>query len=284
MSDWVGELSNQDDEDKARIGRVAAKNQHIFGLLTQELRVWASTYNGRNPQGIGFPNAVTTHDGPFQSASFSVEVRKNTEPKASLKLDFPINSGAMTFEHLSSTGKRSGTIRLDIKGETPTFQVDMATHSAESLVRLLLQPVLFPVDPWTALRTDAAERLIQAERAALTLEGANKHTAASELREANADLARESPDLSGAVQHSLAALECVARDHCGDHATFGKLLERYPDLFPKPLDKALEKIWGFASEMGRHLQEGRMPSREEAELLVGLAMACCTYLVRKISP
>ena len=111
---------------------------------------------------------------------------------------------------------------------------------------------------------------------------AGKDTPASELREAAADLSKEPPDLTGAVQHSLAALECVAREHCGDHATFGKLLERYPDLFPKPLDKGIEKVWGFASEMGRHLQEGRMPKKEEAELLVGLATACSTYLARKI--
>jgi hypothetical protein len=139
-------------------------------------------------------------------------------------------------------------------------------------------------DLWDTLRNDAIDRLSQAERATVALQSAGRHTAASELREANADLARQSPDLTGAVQHSLAALECVARDHCGDHATFGRLLERYPNLFPKPLDKGIEKIWGFASEMGRHLQEGRLPNKEEAELLVGMAAACCTYLVRKVEP
>jgi hypothetical protein len=137
-------------------------------------------------------------------------------------------------------------------------------------------------DLWNTLRNDAIDRLSQAERATAALQNAGRHTAASELREANADLAREFPDLTGAVQHALAALECVARDRCDDHATFGKLLERHPDLFPKPLDKGIEKIWGFASEMGRHLQEGRLPSKEEAELLVGMATACCTYLARKI--
>lgn len=137
-------------------------------------------------------------------------------------------------------------------------------------------------DPWAELRQDAIGRLNQGAGATVALQEAGKHTAASELREANADLAREPPDLTGAVQHSLAALECVARDHCGNHATFGKLLERHPDLFPMPLDKGIEKIWGFASEMGRHLREGRTPKQEEAELLVGMATACCTYLVRKI--
>jgi hypothetical protein len=137
-------------------------------------------------------------------------------------------------------------------------------------------------DLWDTMRNDAIDRLSQAERANAALQRAGNDTAASELREANVDLVREFPDLTGAVQHALAALECVARERSGDHATFGKLLERYPDLFPRPLDKGIEKVWGFASEMGRHLQEGRLPSKEEAELLVGMATACCTYLARKI--
>jgi hypothetical protein len=137
-------------------------------------------------------------------------------------------------------------------------------------------------DLWATLRTGAIDRLEHAERANSALERADKGTAASELRQANADLSRQPPDLTGAVQHSLAALECVARDHCADQATFGKLLERYPGLFPKPLDQGIQKVWGFASEMGRHLREKRTPDVEEAELLVGLAAACRTYLARKI--
>ena len=137
-------------------------------------------------------------------------------------------------------------------------------------------------DLWNTFRNDAINRLSHTQRANAALAQANKRTAASELQEANADLSRQPPDLTGAVQHSIAALECVAREHCGDHATFGKLLERYPDLFTRPLDIGIDKIWGFASEMGRHLREGRTPKEEEAELLVGLATACCTYLARKI--
>ena len=137
-------------------------------------------------------------------------------------------------------------------------------------------------DPWAELQKNAVDRLSHTQRANAALQSAGKDTAASELREGTADLQKEPPDLTGAIQHSIAALECVAREHCGDHATFGKLLERYPDLFPRPLDIGIEKIWGFASEMGRHLQEGRTPKEEETELLVGLALACCTYLARKI--
>jgi hypothetical protein len=155
---------------------------------------------------------------------------------------------------------------------------EQAAAALESAHREVRSP-----DLWDTLRNDAIDRLSHAERANVALEQANKPTAAIELREGNADLSRQPPDFTGAVQHSLAALECVAREHCGDNATFGKLLERYPDLFPKPLDKGMEKVWGFASEMGRHLREGRTPRVEEAELLVGLATACCTYLARRIA-
>jgi hypothetical protein len=86
------------------------------------------------------------------------------------------------------------------------------------------------------------------------------------------------------VQSSILwlALECVAREVCGDKkATLGEILKRYDGLIPKPLDKGIEKAWGFASEMGRHLQEGREPTFEEAELLVSLCASLSVYLLRK---
>ena len=85
-----------------------------------------------------------------------------------------------------------------------------------------------------------------------------------------------------AVYHAMGSLECVARDLTGDSkATLGEALKRYPGLLPKPLDTALAQIWGYASNEARHVQEGRQTSREEAELLVGLAAALSTYLTRK---
>lgn len=108
-------------------------------------------------------------------------------------------------------------------------------------------------------------------------------TAGTELHEAIQDLSRRpEPDPTGAVQHAMAALECVAREITGDSkATLGEIIKRFPDAIPKPLDSAIDKAWGFASEQGRHIREGRAPERDEAELIVGLAAALCTYLVRK---
>ncbi|HKX00450.1 MAG TPA: hypothetical protein VJN43_22115 [Bryobacteraceae bacterium] len=139
-------------------------------------------------------------------------------------------------------------------------------------------------DPWKQLSTQVLDRTLQSVKEATdTLRSAGKPTAAAELGEAIADLSRQpDPDLTGAVQHSLAALECIAREKCGDNATMGKLIERYPTLFPKPIDSAVERIWGFASEMGRHVREGRLPNREEVELMVGMSAVCCSYIARKL--
>lgn len=119
--------------------------------------------------------------------------------------------------------------------------------------------------------------------AAEVLSEAGLKTAKRELHEAIADLSRRpEPDLTGAIQHAMAAMECVAREFCGEpQPTLGKLIERYPDMLPRPLNQGVEKAWGYASEMGRHVREGRVLEREEAELLVGIAASVSTYLTRK---
>jgi hypothetical protein len=48
-----------------------------------------------------------------------------------------------------------------------------------------------------------------------------------------------------------------------------------------PLDQALIKLWGYASERGRHLREGCEPGLEEAQLVVGVAAAASTYVSKK---
>jgi hypothetical protein len=128
--------------------------------------------------------------------------------------------------------------------------------------------------------TEAFEDAVK--RAGAALEKVGRETARHEIHEALTDLSRmPKPDLTGAVQHAMAALECVARDVCGDpKATLGDILKRNPDLIPKPLDTAVEKAWGYASEMGRHIREGREPERKEVELIVSLAATVATYLSR----
>jgi hypothetical protein len=117
-----------------------------------------------------------------------------------------------------------------------------------------------------------------------SLQSEKTQTAMQEISEAVRDLSRRpAPDLTGAVQHGMAALECIAREVAGDRrATLGDIIKRYPNLFPKPLDEAISRMWGFASGVGRHLQEGRQPEQAEAELVVGIAAVACNYLRYKL--
>src|SRR5262249_25957655 len=122
------------------------------------------------------------------------------------------------------------------------------------------------------------------DTARVSLEVANLPTARGEIHEALRDLSRRpEPDLTGAIHHAMAALECTAREHTDDpRATLGELLKKFPNLLPKPLDGALSQVWGYASEMARHIREGLTPKYAEAQMVVGVAAAACTYLAAKI--
>jgi hypothetical protein len=113
------------------------------------------------------------------------------------------------------------------------------------------------------------------------LTATGRDTAASEVREALHDISRRpNPDVSGAIQHVIAALECTARDVLNDSKpTLGKLLPRL-DL-PKPLDTAMQQLWGYASNNARHVNEGGTIDDAEAELLVSIACAVCVYLAHR---
>lgn len=108
-------------------------------------------------------------------------------------------------------------------------------------------------------------------------------TAASELREAVKDLSpRPTVDLTGAVTHALGALEAATRQRAGSNKTLGELAGANANkLFPPPLHIAVEKVYGYASNYGRHVREGGVPTFEEAELVVGLCAAVCNYLARR---
>jgi hypothetical protein len=118
------------------------------------------------------------------------------------------------------------------------------------------------------------------------LEAASLPTALSEIQEAILDLSkRPDPDITGAIQHSMACLECVSREISGKkNLTFGEILKENQKLkfMPVTLQQALEKIWGFTSENGRHSREGRKPELIEAELVVGVTSSAATYLAKKI--
>jgi hypothetical protein len=102
--------------------------------------------------------------------------------------------------------------------------------------------------------------------------------AASEMREAlNALSRRPNADATGAIQHAMASLESVARERVGNRKpTLGKLIPKL-GLRP-PLDTAVEKLWGYASDSARHGKEGKTPGRREATLVVGTCAAVAAFL------
>lgn len=105
--------------------------------------------------------------------------------------------------------------------------------------------------------------------------------AANEIHEALQDISRRpEPDVTGAIQHAIAALECTAREvTCEPNLTLGRLV---PSLgLPPPLDTAVEKLWGYASDRARHIREGQAVTTEEAELVVSVACSVCTFLSRR---
>lgn len=113
-----------------------------------------------------------------------------------------------------------------------------------------------------------------------TMMASGAPTAANEIHEALRDISRRpKPDVSGAIQHGMAALECVARQYDATTDTLGPIISRLN--FPKPMDEAIRKLWGFTSEQGRHLLEGRDPQFEEGELVVTVAAAVSVYLLRE---
>ena len=97
------------------------------------------------------------------------------------------------------------------------------------------------------------------------LEDSVRSTAASHLAFSLQALSiRPSANCAGAIYHAMGALKAVARDLVGDpSATLGQLVKRNPGLLPRPLDSALAKIWGYASNEARHVREGHDPCFRE---------------------
>ena len=113
------------------------------------------------------------------------------------------------------------------------------------------------------------------------LEESGFQRAGNEMREALRDISRRpEPDITGAIQHAMAALEATAREVAGQpNPTLGKLV---PVLgLPAPLDQAIHKLWGYASDRCRHIREGQTVEHTEAELIVTVAGALCAFLAHR---
>lgn len=141
--------------------------------------------------------------------------------------------------------------------------------------QLTREGIMYRGDETYAAATRNAEEILGAT---------HRQNAANEIKEAIRDISRRpTPDTTGAIQHSMAALECVARDVLGSpNETLGALLPRLG--LPRPLDTAIEKMWGFSSERARHIREGQTVDDTQAELIVSVACAVSAFLAKRGMP
>lgn len=72
-------------------------------------------------------------------------------------------------------------------------------------------------------------------------------TAQNELTEALRSLSRRpEPDITGAIQHAMASLECLSRQLTGDsNGTLGEILKRYPESHPSATRSSNWKALGL---------------------------------------
>ena len=90
---------------------------------------------------------------------------------------------------------------------------------------------------------------------------------------------RPNPKTEDAIKSAIGAMESVSRKVLNSKKTLGKITSQLD--IPKPLDEAVEKLWGFSSENARHGSEDNNPSVEDAELVIHVSAAVCTYLIKK---
>lgn len=110
------------------------------------------------------------------------------------------------------------------------------------------------------------------------LKRSGREVAAKELSEARRALSRRpDPDTSGAISHSMSAVESLTRDLLGDNkATFGQLVPKLG--LQRPLDDAADRLWGYASQYGRHRAEDKTPTPAEAEFVTFVCAAFVTLI------
>lgn len=113
------------------------------------------------------------------------------------------------------------------------------------------------------------------------LQSRGLNRSAESVQEAMRALSRRpDPDLPGAVNHAMRALEAVARIDTGNPVkTLGALVSSL-DL-PKPLDEAVSKLWGFSSQYTRHGSEEKAIDRDEAELVVTVTCAIAAFVANR---
>lgn len=163
------------------------------------------------------------------------------------------------------------------------FAENYGTHDRyrESVDRIFFEKGIgfqFSLDGQIVYRGDKAFESAT-EKAREILSKSNKPRATIEIEEALKDISHRPADITGSMTHAMGALESVANDIGGGKKTLGELINHLG--IPSPLNTALSKLWGFASNNARHIYEEKNPRIEDAELVVHVCAIVCTYLIKK---
>lgn len=104
---------------------------------------------------------------------------------------------------------------------------------------------------------------------------AKLHTTQTEIREALKDMSkRPIPDITGSVQHSVAALECLCREITGEkNLTLGKLINTHSQIIPKHWTKWL------VDSLGLHQSKVVILGRVEHLIMKKRNLLCILVLV-----
>jgi len=191
---------------------------------------------------------------------------------------------ATIAEYRSRDRRRLPPVQSLISGESASTDVDQLVDELNSLF-YRENLAWHIVDDRVTLRTGVVSDVIVGA-ALKSLDEADRVTAASELQKAMRALSqRPEPDTRDAVRFAAGAMEALARDVTGDRrATLGQILKAHRKsgtLLHEPLMEALEKCWGYANDVARHVDETKVPTIEEAILVVGLVASAIAYLGRR---
>jgi AbiJ N-terminal domain 4 len=124
------------------------------------------------------------------------------------------------------------------------------------------------------------------EAATAELIETKRPSAAEYLQNAQQALSqRPKPNTGGAVSQATNAIEALLHNITGEAMTLGKYLDRYPTLFHSALKQAIDKLYGYASDVARHGKEGGpQPTPAEARYILTVCAATCTLLAGSNPP
>ena len=142
MRNLVEEICDRDDAEKARRQRVGSKCEVVFRSLKKSIQDRVNIYNDRHFEGREAPNAIWIKSD-WEGQLGWIKLDKNTEPKGSLLVEFPINSGEMKCRFTFGSEHHTETITLDVlTNGVPEFTLSRGKHTAEEIADALLAKLI----------------------------------------------------------------------------------------------------------------------------------------------